>query len=260
MTELLVELADGVLTLQLNRPNQRNALARRNVEALRHALEISADDPAVRCVVLTGSGRSFCAGADVQEWAEADARGELETYGWSEAAHKMVKVISSFPKPTIAAINGTAVGAGFDLALACDFRIASKSASFRCGYTSMGYSPDMGGSWLLPRLIGVERAKQLVFFNERISAEEAYRIGLILHLTDEDQLQQTLCNWTDRLAHAPTFALTRAKRLIDTANLHSLEEQLDLEYQAALECGRSSDAHEALQASTEKRAPSFRGN
>ena len=259
MAELLEELVDGVLTLRLNRPAQRNALARPNLEALHQALVKAASEPAVRCLVLTGTGKGFCAGADVEEWAEAEARGALETYGWTQAAHLMVKALVGFPKPTIAAVNGMAFGAGFDLTLACDFRIASTTASFRSGYTAMGYSPDMGGTWLLPRLVGTERAKQLVFFDEKVGADEALRIGLVTSVVNAEQLQQATHEWAHRLANAPTFALTQAKHLIDTADVNSFEQQLKREHQAALLCGRSADAKEALQASIEKRSPAFSG-
>ncbi len=259
MAELLEEFVGGVLTLRLNRPAQRNALARPNLDALQQVLERAATDTTVRCLVLTGTGKGFCAGADVEEWAEAEARGALETYGWTEAAHRMVQALAGFPKPTVAAINGMAFGAGFDLMLACDFRIASTLAAFRSGYAAMGYSPDMGGTWLLPRLVGAEQAKRLVFFDEKVGADEALRIGLVSCVVDAEQLPQATLEWAGKLASAPTFALTRAKHLIDTAATQTLEQQLKAEHQAALLCGRSADAREALQASIEKRSPVFSG-
>ncbi len=163
---LLSQVEAGVAWITLNRTAQRNALDIPTLKNLHALLDTYNADPAVRVVVLTGSGRSFCAGADLDEWAEAEARGALETYGWTETAHALMTRLHSLEKPTIAAINGTAVGAGMDLTLCCDLRIAGQSARFKAGYTSMAYSPDAGASWHLPRLIGAEQAKRLLFLDE----------------------------------------------------------------------------------------------
>ncbi|MEN0107569.1 MAG: enoyl-CoA hydratase/isomerase family protein, partial [Pseudomonas sp.] len=146
---VLCEKEAGIARLTLNRAEQRNALDIPTLAYLSHLLQQLNDDPEVRVVVLTGTGRSFCSGADLAEWAAAEARGDLETYGWTEAAHRLMARLYSLEKPTIAAINGTAVGAGMDLALCCDLRIAAHSARFKAGYTSMAYSPDAGASWHL---------------------------------------------------------------------------------------------------------------
>ena len=165
-SSLLSQVEAGVARITLNRTAQRNALDIPTLKNLHALLDNFNADPTVRVVVLTGSGRSFCAGADLAEWAEAEARGALETYGWTETAHALMSRLYSLDKPTIAAINGTAVGAGMDLTLCCDLRIAGQSARFKAGYTSMAYSPDAGASWHLPRLIGTEQAKRLLFLDE----------------------------------------------------------------------------------------------
>lgn len=165
-SSLLCQVEAGVAWITLNRPDQRNALDIPTLQKLHGLLDDCNADPAVRVLVLTGSGRSFCAGADLAEWAEAEARGALESYGWTETAHALMSRLYSLDKPTIAAINGTAVGAGMDLSLCCDLRIAARSARFKAGYTSMAYSPDAGASWHLPRLIGSEQAKRLLFLDE----------------------------------------------------------------------------------------------
>ena len=151
---VLSHVQAGVAWITLNRVAQHNALDIPTLKHLHALLDTLNTDTAVRAVVLTGNGRSFCAGADLAEWAEAQARGALETYGWTETAHALMTRLHTLDKPTLAAINGTAVGAGMDLTLCCDLRIAAQSARFKAGYTRMAYSPDAGASWHLPRLIG----------------------------------------------------------------------------------------------------------
>lgn len=178
-SSVLTHVQAGVAWITLNRGPQRNALDIPTLKHLHTLLDAFNSDASVRAVVLTASGRSFCAGADLAEWADAEARGALETYGWTETAHALMTRLHTLDKPTIASINGTAVGAGMDLALCCDLRIASQSARFKAGYTSMAYSPDAGASWHLPRLIGSEQAKRLLFLDELWSADRALATGLV---------------------------------------------------------------------------------
>lgn len=261
MTEesLLNRVQDGIAWVTLNRSQQRNALDIPTINALNRLLAEHQADPTVRVIVLGGSGRSFCAGADLAEWAAAEARGELESYGWTEAAHALMVRLNQLDKPTIAAVNGTAVGAGMDLALCCDFRIAAASARFKAGYTGMAYSPDAGASWHLPRLIGVEAAKRLLFLDELWNAERALGAGLVGEVLADEQLQQGVAEFAARLAAGPTFAFAQTKRLIRDGNQRSLAEQLQAEQAAGLLCGRSEDAAEALRAVAEKRTPQFQG-
>ncbi|WP_313203237.1 enoyl-CoA hydratase-related protein, partial [Pseudomonas sp.] len=229
------------------------------LKKLHATLEAYNVDPAVRVVVLTGTGRSFCAGADLAEWAEAEARGALETYGWTETAHALMHCLHNLDKPTIAAINGTAVGAGMDLSLCCDLRLAAQSARFKAGYTSMAYSPDAGASWHLPRLIGSEQAKRLLFLDELWGAERALAAGLVGEVVADDQLHAATAELATRLAQGPTFAYAQTKRLLREGASRNLAEQLAAELAAGLLCGRSKDGAEALRAATEKRAPRFSG-
>ncbi len=259
MTTLLSQVEAGVARITLNRPQQRNALDIPTLNALLELLAAHEADPAVRVVLLTGEGRSFCAGADLAEWAEAEARGELETYGWTEAAHALMSRLHGLAKPTIAAVNGTAVGAGMDLALCCDFRIAAASARFKAGYTGMAYSPDAGASWHLPRLIGGEQAKRLLFLDELWGAERALSAGLVGEVCADEQLQAVAGELAVRLAVGPTFAFAQAKALIRDGASRSLAQQLEAEQAAGLLCGRSEDAAEALRAVAEKRSPQFKG-
>lgn len=213
---LIAKVEDGVARITLNRPQQRNALDIPTLQALHALLEQLNADPAVRVVLLTGSGRSFCAGADLAEWAAAEARGALETYGWTEAAHAVMTCLHSLDKPTIVAINGTAVGAGMDLTLCCDFRIAAVSARFKAGYTGMAYSPDAGASWHLPRLIGSEQAKRLLFLDELWSAQQALDVGMVGELCSDEQLLTCAMQLANRLAKGPTFAFAQTKQLMHT--------------------------------------------
>lgn len=259
MTSLLTTLEAGVAWITLNRPDQRNALDIPTLKHLHSLLEDFNADPAVRVVVLTGSGRSFCAGADLAEWAEAAARGALESYGWTETAHALMQRLHTLDKPTLAAINGTAVGAGMDLTLCCDLRIAAASARFKAGYTSMAYSPDAGASWHLPRLIGSEQAKRLLFLDELWGAERALAAGLVGEVCADDQLLSVTAGLASRLAQGPTFAFAQTKRLIRDGAQRTLAEQLSAELAAGLLCGRSEDGAEALRASVERRPARFVG-
>ena len=258
-SSLLSQVEAGVAWITLNRPQQRNALDVPTLKALHALLEQHNADPSVRVVVLTGSGRSFCAGADVAEWAEAEARGALETYGWTETAHALMTCLHNLDKPTIAAINGTAVGAGMDLTLCCDLRIAAQSARFKAGYTSMAYSPDAGASWHLPRLIGSEQAKRLLFLDELWGAERALAAGLVSELCADEQLSACAGDLAQRLASGPTFAFAQTKKLMREGAQRTLPEQLGAELAAGLLCGRSQDGAEALRAAVEKRSPNFIG-
>ncbi|MGF6690184.1 2-(1,2-epoxy-1,2-dihydrophenyl)acetyl-CoA isomerase [Metapseudomonas resinovorans] len=259
MTTLLSQVEAGIARITLNRPQQRNALDIPTLKSLHALLDSHEADPAVRVVVLSGAGRSFCAGADLAEWAEADARGALETYGWTETAHALMTRLHGLAKPTIAAINGTAVGAGMDLTLCCDFRIAAASARFKAGYTGMAYSPDAGASWQLPRLIGAEQAKRLLFLDELWDAERALAVGLVGEVCADERLQEVAGELASRLAAGPTFAFTQTKALIRDGASRNLAQQLEAELAAGLLCGRSEDAAEALRAVAEKRAPQFTG-
>ncbi len=257
---MLQQSNDGALRLlTLDRPEQRNALNLPLLKALRAALATAARDPSIRALILTGVGKGFCAGADIAEWAEAEAAGRLETYGWTEESHALVGELFDFPKPTVALLNGAAVGAGLDLALACDFRFAGDTARFSCAYTKMAYPPDAGGSWLLPRLIGLAAAKRFVYTGEFWSAAEAKAAGLVSEIHPAETLRRATIGFAQRLAAGPTVAITEAKRLLQSAATRDLRTQLAAEHEAGLRCGRSADAREALAAAVARREPVFKG-
>ncbi len=256
-----VERSDdgAVRVLTLNRPDARNALNLGLIKDLRGALAEAREDGAVRCLVLSGAGKGFCAGADVFEWAEVAARGGGADYPWVAEAHALVEELAAFPRPTIAVVNGAAAGAGVDLALACDFRFAADDARFICAYTRMAYPPDVGGSWLLPRLIGVEAAKRFVFTGATWGAAEAVARGMASEVHPADAVHAAALAFAAELAAGPSVAQMHAKRLIDSAHTRSLAEQLAAEKEAGEACGRTEDSREALAAATEKRPPRFVG-
>jgi len=254
---ILIE--QGVAHLTLNRPTQRNALDIPTLNAISAYLEDFAENPAVRVLLIDSAGKTFCAGADLAEWAAAEARGELESYGWTEAAHQMMNRLYLLPKPTIAAIHGGAVGAGMDLALCCDMRIADKTAYFKAGYTRMAYCPDAGASWHLPRLIGEEQAKRLLFLDEPYNAEQALAAKLVGQICEDGELATLAQEHAARFAAGPTLAFAETKTLIRDGYNRTLAEQLLAEQAAGLRCGRSQDAMEALNAINEKRPPQFIG-
>ncbi len=257
--DIRIDERDGIRTICLDRPAKRNSLARPHLDLLTATLAADAANPAIRCLVITGTGQAFCAGADVDEWAQAEAAGELDTYGWTERAHAFVKQLAAFPRPTIAALNGSAVGAGTDIAFACDFRISSAKASLRCGYTGMGYSPDMGGSWFLPRIARPDIVKRFIFLNERWSSHDALTAGLVSEVIDDEQFAQHVDNFAQRLASGPSVAFGHTKALLAHSLATPLAAQLERELAAGVACGHSEDGQEALRAAVQARAPRFAG-
>jgi 2-(1,2-epoxy-1,2-dihydrophenyl)acetyl-CoA isomerase len=252
----------AVRRLTLNRPEARNALNFALLQALRAELAAAAEpDAGVRCLILAGAGKGFCAGADVREWAEVAAAGNdrPEGYDWVGEAHRLVTELAEFPRPTIAVVNGAAAGAGVDLALACDFRFAADDARFICSYTRMGYPPDAGGTWLLPRVIGPEAAKRFALTGAPWHAQEALTRGMVGEVHPAAEVLGAAEAFAAELATGPTVAQMHAKRLIDTAHTRSLAEQLAAETLAGQACKQTDDAKEAMRAAVERRAPVFIG-
>lgn len=259
MTEVTRTDTGTVRVLTLNRPDARNALNLAALKALRAELAAAAGAPGVRCLVLTGAGRAFSAGADVKEWAKVVAEGRGEGYDWVGEAHGLIKDVAAFPQPSIALLNGAAVGIGLDLALACDFRVAAEDAVFTCAYTRMAYPPDGGGTWLLPRVLGPAEAKRFVFTGEPWSAREALAKGLITDVFPAADLSAEAMRFAARLASGPTMAIRESKALIDGAGTRTLAEQLVLERSAGERCSRTKDHAESLKAAVERRDPVFVG-
>ena len=262
MTEL-VEIEDrkAVRIIAINRPEARNAINTGVLLGLRKAIKQAAKDETIRAVVITGRGGAFSGGADVKEWS--DKKKGIDPHpdhDWVEEAIQLVQEVARLPKPTIAMIDGAAVGGGLDIALACDFRIASTKAKFICAYTRVGYPPDCGGSWLLPRLIGLEAAKLFVYTGDLWDAAKAKSAGMVTDLVAPEELEPATMALAEKLAGGPTVATGLAKHLLDAAHRRTFAEQLAEEERAGKVCAKTADHAEGLAAATEKRAPQFVGH
>jgi 2-(1,2-epoxy-1,2-dihydrophenyl)acetyl-CoA isomerase len=255
-----LEVAAGVATLTLNRPDRLNSFTVAMHGEVRAALDAVRADKAVRCLVLTGAGRGFCAGQDLSDRAVAPGAAPLDLGASIDNYYKpLVLALRNLPLPVIAAVNGVAAGAGANIALACDLVFAARSASFIQSFARIGLVPDSGGTWTLPRLVGNARALGLALLGERLSAEQAQQWGLIWKCVDDDQLLPTVRTLADQLAAGPTRGFARTKQAIYAATGLSLEASLDLERDYQRELGRSRDYREGVAAFMEKRAPKFTG-
>ena len=254
---LEVDAGTRVATITLNRPDALNSLTVPMKQALLAALRKVDRDAAVRAVVLTGAGRAFCAGQDLRERLEPDAAPlGVEV---RERYNPIIRAMRSSPKPIVGAVNGVAAGAGAALALACDIRIASETASFTLAFGRVGLVPDSGATWFLPRLVGDARAAEMALLNEPVRAEEAARIGLIGRVVAGDQLLGEARSVAAKFAAGAPKAIALTKRALAT----TWERDLDaaLEYEAHIQdlAGRTSDHREGMAAFLEKRPPNFTG-
>ncbi len=251
-------IRDGVATITLNRPEKLNAFTGTMREDLLEALRACERDEAVRVVVLTGAGRAFCAGGDVEYMSGLQKSGDVTAFRkLLDAGRDVILQIATMPKPVIASINGVAAGAGCNLALACDYRIASETAKLSESFVKIGLHPDWGGTWLLPRLIGRSRAAEMLMTGRMVEAAEALAMGMI------DRVAMNLTAETGRLAAtiaaAPPIAIAGIKRALDAADRNDLRAQIELESEHQLRCFQSSDAAEGMAAFFQKRAATFSG-
>jgi enoyl-CoA hydratase/carnithine racemase len=267
--ELLCRLEGHVATITLNRPEKRNALSDKLTPALRQTLFDLDANPAVRCVVLTGAGTAFCAGGDVSGMGgnRGESSGESAPRPSAEDAirglkHKQETLtlrLHELSKPTIAALPGPAAGAGLSLALACDLRIAADSAFITTAFANIGLSGDYGCSWLLTRLIGVSRAKELFYTSRRVAADEALALGLFNEVVPFDTLGARVAELAAQIAAGPPIAIRYMKENLNRAVVADLKTCLEVEADRMVRCTRTADHREAVRAFLDKRAPEFNG-
>lgn len=263
--DLLATLDAGVLTLTLNRPDTRNAMSRAMNQALQEQLMAAEFDPAVKCVVLTGAGKGFCAGGDVKSMAAA-GDGTVGALTIDEAIHRQrfnqratAGKLFKMPKPTIAALPGAAAGAGLSLALACDLRLMASSAILSTAFARVGVSGDYGGSYFLTQLVGSAKARELYFLSDRVSADEALRLGLTNWVCAPEELTAKTREIALRLASGPSVAYRYMKENLNRAMAGEVDDCLDLEATHHIHCNQTEDHRQAAQAFVAKREPLFKG-
>jgi 2-(1,2-epoxy-1,2-dihydrophenyl)acetyl-CoA isomerase len=256
MPEVEVTREGGVLTITLNRPDVLNALNRRVHQGIHDALREAASDDAVRAVVITGAGRGFCVGQDLQEFSAG--AGDV-AQNLRENYHRNVLAIRALEKPVIAAVNGAAAGAGMSLALACDIRIATRSASFVPAFIKIGLVPDSGGTWLVRRVLGAARAFEWLTTGHRLGADDARDWGLVSEVVADEEFESRTAEIAQLYASMPTRAVWHTKRLLDAAETNAFAEQLELEATTQAELTQTPDFREGVAAFLDKRDAQFTG-
>jgi 2-(1,2-epoxy-1,2-dihydrophenyl)acetyl-CoA isomerase len=256
------ELRDSVAVVTLNRPSALNALNVQMGEELLALLEGNGGR-GVRAMILTGAGRAFCAGGDLREMQKiAEQTGRVEAFFDKplKMLNRCILTLRSAPFPIVAAVNGPAFGAGCNFALACDLVIAAESARFSESFVNIGLTPDCGGTFLLPKLIGMKRAAQLLMTGEVIGARSALEMGLINAVVEDGTLMDEAFKLASRLATGPTGSIARIKEMLDISATSDLPSQLEVEHRAQMESGQSADFKEGVAAFMEKRPPRFTGS
>ncbi|MFB5192128.1 enoyl-CoA hydratase/isomerase family protein [Alicyclobacillus fastidiosus] len=259
--DLLVEDIGAIRVLKLNRPHRLNAFDASMSDHLIDALTGASRDDSVRAVVITGCGRGFCSGLDLSRFTDGSLfpstrHARLDDLEW---VGRLIECVVYNDKPVIAAINGAAAGAGLSLALACDFRYAAQTATLTTGYIRRALSPDAGMTYLLPRIVGHAAATDLILTGRDVTADEAFRIGLVHQVVAPEQLEESALELAERLAAGPPIATTLSKRLLVSTYEVSLVQQLKAELRDLKECLATEDVREGITAMMEKRVPKFQG-
>ena len=248
---------NGVCTLALNRPEVYNSFNQSMALQLQQQLDDCATNDEVRVIVITGIGKAFCAGQDLAEATDPNGPG-LQTIV-RDHYNPIILKIRSIEKPVIAAVNGVAAGAGANIALACDITIAKQSASFIQAFSKIGLIPDSGGTFFLPRLIGMQKALALMMTGDKVSASEAEKLNMIYKAVDDESFDEEIENFANQLAIMPTRGLGLTKKAVNLGLFNSLEDQLDVEEKIQIEAGSTEDFAEGVAAFMQKRQPKFKG-
>jgi len=259
--EIRVDVKDRVATITLNRPKKLNAITLSMMDKGVAILNDLARDAEVAAVVLTGEGRAFCAGGDVSSMA-AGGSAQIGLEGGTDITRRMQEfgwLLNTIPKVTIAAVNGFAVGAGFPIALACDLRIASAEAKLGTAFARIGLSGDFGAAWLLTRLVGPAKAKEMLFLPDIIDADEAFRLGLVSRVVPDDEFQDAVKGFAGRIANGPLISYRYIKENVNLAGDCDFRSALDREAMTQTICFRTADHMEGVMAFMEKREPDFQG-
>lgn len=262
MNTVIYSIENNIATITMNRSDALNALSLELTRDLATAVRKAKED-AARAVILTGSGRAFCAGGDLREMKEVASReGRIEAFFEEPLAalHEVILLIRETPIPFIAAVNGICAGAGTNFALACDIVIAADNASFNEAFVKIGLSPDCGGSFFLPRVVGEKLAAEIFMTGDSIDAPRAASIGMINSVSPAESLLAEAMKLASRLAQQPTGSVARIKKMINASFSNNLRDQLKLEHECQIESAKSNDFKEGVTAFFEKRPPEFKGN
>ena len=257
-----VDMHGSICVLTLNRPERLNALTVQTAKDFNAAVHEALENGA-RAIVLTGSGRAFCAGGDLREMQEmASSEGRVEAFFDEplQILNESILLIRQTPVPFIAAVNGVASGGGCNLALACDLVIAAESAKFNQAFIKIGLVPDCGGTFMLPRLVGWKRAAEMMFTSDLITAQRAAEMGMINSVAADGELMSQVMAMAEKLANAPTAAIGQIKKLLEASVTNDYGSQLDLERKNQIEAGKTKDFAEGVSAFLEKRPPRFVGS
>lgn len=258
---IILKEQDGVATIVLNRPDNLNAMNIQMGKELLDAIRKCGEKPDVRAVIITGAGKAFCSGGDVKAMKTGLDEKHPDVFFAEilELLHKVILEIRNIKKPVLASVNGSAVGAGFNLALACDITIVSEKAKFSEAFVNIGLTPDTGGTFFLPRFVGIGKASELLFTGDFIDAHQAEKLGIANYVVSEGELENKTMEIANKLAKGPTLAISQTKALLNSSFNEQLDKQLENEYSTIKQMSLKDDFREGLTAFFEKRKPLFKG-